>query len=100
MSSIGSWAYVNKATVRPFIEMLPNGKARYGEPFSIDCYFTSKKEPVITQDGVQFISSMVFLTENSRVKVLDLIAGKTVRSVEILNSTPFGETVMDYRIWV
>lgn len=99
MSSIGNWAYVNDVITRPFIEYLDNGKARYGKPVTIKCYFTSKRENLVNADGLEFTSSMMFLTEYNGIKELDLIGGKVAKSVELLNSTPFGETVMDYRIW-
>lgn len=99
MSSIGRWAYVNEVTVRPFVKYNANGSATYGDPFKIKCYFTNKREVLVNADGAEFVSSMMYLTEHQGIKELDLVGGKPAKSVELLNSTPFGETVMDWRIW-
>lgn len=106
MSSIADWAYVNpltgedfKVKCRKFIRYGDNGKAVYGDIFEIRCYFTNKREVLVSQDGVEFTSSMMYLTDYQGIKELDLVGSRTVRLVELLNSTPFGETVMDWRIW-
>ena len=100
MSSIGRWAYVNSADVYPFVRYDNNtGKAIYGKPFKIKCYFSTTIDRVQDSNGVEFVASMMFLTEDPRVKVMDLVGGKPARSVGLLNSTPFGESKMDYRIY-
>ena len=99
MSSIGRWAYVNTITVRPFVRYGLNGRAEYGAPFDIKCYFTDKHEQVVDSDGIEFTTRRMYLTEDHRVKPLDLVGGQVARVVEFLNSSPFGEEVMDYRIY-
>lgn len=99
MSSLADWAYVNEVVIRPFIKYSDNGKATYGEPVKIRCYFSNKREVLVSQDGAEFTSSMMYLTDYQGIKELDLIGGKPAKLVELLNSTPFGETVMDWRIW-
>ena len=99
MSSIGNWAYVNTAVVRPFVRYGANGRAEYGQSYTIKCYYSDVHEQVVDGDGVEFTTRRMFLTEDNRVKPLDLVGGQVARVVELLNSTPFGEKTMDYRIY-
>lgn len=92
---------VNSADVYPFIRYDNNtGKAIYGKPYRIKCYFTSTIDRVQDSNGVEFVASMWIVTEDSRVKVMDMIDGKPVRSVGLINSTPMKEKKMDYEIYL
>lgn len=100
MSNIGNWAYVNKAIVRPFTGQDEfTGTATYGPEYTIQCYYTSSTELVKDSDGKEIVASMEFFTETDTVKVNDLVNGKRVFAVHIINASPFGEA-NDYRIFV
>lgn len=100
MSNIGNWAYVNTATVRPFLGMDDfTGSSSYGDEYEIKCYISSTNELVKDADGIEFVPKMEFFTEVDTVKVHDLINGEKVRMVQIINASPFGE-INDYRIYI
>ena len=59
-----------------------------------------KTETITDSDGVIHQTTAYYLTEHAGIKAQDLVGGKPAKSVQLINSKPFGETKMDYKIWV
>lgn len=78
MSSIASWSYTNKATVKPVIGRDKYGEPEFGEPYEIACGWSmggqnwgANSKIGMADGGQEFIVRYEIYTEDPRPKYLD-----------------------------
>lgn len=105
MNNMLSWVYKDprtggnfKITCRSFIRYDGSGKAVYGEPFQIDGYMKDQIKEISNDDGSVSVSTREYITDSTKIKINDLVGGRRVVFVILINTFPLDQVALNYRI--